>query len=173
MSTQRLLWHSVVEPDAPALLVRITGLAPHAVLVACGQARSALRQARTDLYLARLELQDCDEAIRRLALRSEAPPVKELTGHLRTCPACVSVYKDLVRLDRHLEAQLPVRLLGWWTGERYLLARAAIPVPLGEAPLRRGFWSVPGPMSPCGLLMPPQRLRVSWSARAWAAACFC
>ncbi|MFF4040125.1 RNA polymerase sigma factor [Streptomyces sp. NPDC001816] len=132
MSAQRLLWHSVVDRDAPALTARITGLPPHAVPDACDQARSALRQARTDLYLERLELQDCREAIRRLAQRPEVPPEKELAAHLRACSACMSVYKDVTRLDRQLEAQLPVRLLGWWTGEPYLRAKAAIPVPLNE-----------------------------------------
>ncbi|MET8452130.1 hypothetical protein [Streptomyces sp. NPDC005209] len=132
VSAQRLLWHSVVDRDAPALTARITGLAPHAVPRACDQARSALRQARTDLYLERLELQGCREAIRRLALRPEALPEEELADHLRACPACMSVYKDVTRLDQQLEAQLPVRLLGWWTGEPYLRAKAAIPVPLNE-----------------------------------------
>lgn len=132
VSAQRLLWHSVVDRDAPALTARITGLAPHAVPDACDQARSTLRQARTDLYLERLERQDCREAIRRLALRPEAPPEEELGAHLRACPACMSVYKDVTRLDTQLEAQLPVRLLGWWTGEPYLRAKAAIPVPLNE-----------------------------------------
>ncbi|NUK07163.1 hypothetical protein HRW18_03875 [Streptomyces lunaelactis] len=133
-NTQRLLWHSVVERDTPALTARITGLAPHAVPSACDQARSALCQARTDLYLERLERQDCRDAIRRLALRPEAPPYEELADHLRACAACVSVYKDVTRLDRQLEAQLPVRLLGWWTSEQYLRAKAAIPVPLSEPP---------------------------------------
>ncbi|MFE1315861.1 hypothetical protein [Streptomyces sp. NPDC058755] len=132
LSAQRLLWHSVVDRDAPALTARITGLAPHAVPDACDQARSALRQARTDLYLERLDLQDCREAIRRLAQRPEAPPEKELAAHLRACSACMSVYKDVTRLDKQLEAQLPVGLLGWWTGEPYLRAKAAIPVPLNE-----------------------------------------
>ncbi|MEV0183480.1 hypothetical protein AB0I54_29920 [Streptomyces sp. NPDC050625] len=132
VSAQRLLWHAVVDRDAPALTARITGLVPDAVPDACDQARSALRQARTDLYLERLELRDCREAIRRLALRPEAPPEQELAAHLRVCPACMSVYKDVTRLDSQLEAQLPVRLLGWWTGERYLRAKAAIPVPLNE-----------------------------------------
>ncbi|MGW6908042.1 RNA polymerase sigma factor [Streptomyces sp. NPDC054940] len=133
-STQRLLWHSVVERDAPALTARITGLAPHAVPAACDEARGALRQARMDLYLDRLERQGCRDAIRRLAARPETPPDAELTDHLGFCPSCWGVYKDLARLDKQVETQLPVRMLGWWTGEPYLRAKAAIPVPMGEPP---------------------------------------
>jgi hypothetical protein len=133
-STQRLLWHSVVERDAPALTARITGLDAYAVPAVCDQARGTLRQARTDLYLDRLERRDCRDAIRRLAVRPEAPPDAELAGHLSACTSCMSVYKDLARLDKQLEAQLPVRLLGWWTGEPYLQAKAAIPVPMSEPP---------------------------------------
>ncbi|MGW1490290.1 hypothetical protein [Streptomyces sp. NPDC002402] len=132
--TQCLLWHSVVERDDPELTARITGLAPRAVPAACDQARSALREARTDLYLERLELPDCRDMIRKLDLRPEEPPAAELTAHLRSCPACMSVYKDVSRLDNQLEAQLPVRLLGWWTGQHYLYAKAAISVPLGDPP---------------------------------------
>ncbi|MFG2365726.1 RNA polymerase sigma factor [Streptomyces mirabilis] len=134
LRAQRLLWHSMVERDTPTLISRITGLAPHATPAACEDAKDALREARMDLYLERLERQDCREAIRRLALRSGVPADEELEGHLRICRSCVSVYKDVVRLDTQFEAQLPVRLLGWWTGERYLRAKAAIPVPLGEPP---------------------------------------
>ncbi|MEU9992717.1 hypothetical protein AB0E10_39165 [Streptomyces sp. NPDC048045] len=134
LSTQLLLWHSLVEQDPPALTARITGLAHPAVPVACDQARSALRQARTDLYLERLDRRNCWDAIRNLSSRPEAPPDAQLADHLRVCAACMSVYKDVNRLDRQLEAQLPVRLLGWWTGEPYLRAKAAIPVPLGEPP---------------------------------------
>jgi len=133
-TTQCLLWHSVVDRDDPASTARITGLARHAVQDRCDQARSALRQARTDLYLERLERQDCRGAIKRLALRPEALPTGEVADHLRVCPACLGVYKDVSQLDGQLEAQLPVRLLGWWTGQDYLRAKAAIPVPLDDPP---------------------------------------
>ncbi|WP_328677914.1 hypothetical protein OG905_27195 [Streptomyces sp. NBC_00322] len=133
-TAQRLLWHSVVDGDDPVLTARITGLAPDAVPDRCDQARSALRRARTDLYLERLGRQDCKEVIKRLALRPEASPTEEVTEHLGVCPACLSVYKDVSRLDGQLEAQLPVRLLGWWTGQDYLRAKAAIPVPLDDPP---------------------------------------
>ncbi|MDQ0945232.1 hypothetical protein QFZ67_006937 [Streptomyces sp. V1I1] len=134
VTTQCLLWHSVVDRDDPASTARITGLALNAVKDWCDQARSALRQARTDLYLERLERQDCREVIKRLALRAEASPTEEVADHLRVCPACMGVYKDVSRLDGQLEAQLPVRLLGWWTGQDYLRAKAAIPVPLDDPP---------------------------------------
>ena len=134
-TTQCLLWHSVVERDDPAFTARITGLTHHAVPAACDQAMSALRQARTDLYLERLERPDCRDVIKRLTQRRpEAPPAEGITDHLRVCPACTSVHKDLSRLDDQLEAQLPVRLLGWWTGQQYLRAKAAISVPLGDPP---------------------------------------
>ncbi|WP_405597406.1 hypothetical protein OG741_13435 [Streptomyces sp. NBC_01410] len=133
-TTQCLLWHSVVDRDDPASTARITGLALHAVPAACEQARSALRQARTDLYLERLERQDCREVIKRLSQRPEAPPTEEAAEHLRICPACMGLYKDVSRLDGQLEMQLPVRLLGWWTGQDYLRAKAAIPVPLDDPP---------------------------------------
>lgn len=132
-TTQCLLWHSVVERDDPAFTARITGLDHHAVPAACDQAMTALRQARADLYLERLERPDCREVIERLTQRPEAHPA-EGWGHLRACPACAAVYKDLSQLDEQLEAQLPVRLLGWWTGQQYLRAKAAIPVPLGDPP---------------------------------------
>ncbi|NUK74127.1 hypothetical protein HRW23_19315 [Streptomyces lunaelactis] len=123
----------MVDRDDPASTARITGLALHAVRAGCEQARSALRQARTDLYLERLERQDCREVIKRLSQRPEAPPTtEEVADHLRVCPACMGVYKS--RLDGQLEAQLPVRLLGWWTGQDYLRAKAAIPVPLDDPP---------------------------------------
>lgn len=150
--TQRLLWHAVVERDPPALTARITGLDPHAVPAACDNARVALRQARTDLYLERLERRDCKDAIRRLAARPGTPPDAELTNHLGLCPSCWTVYKDLTRLDKQLEAQLPARLLGWWTGEPYLRVKAAIPVPMGEPPflarlLERVSANAPAPAS--------------------------
>ncbi|HET6354158.1 hypothetical protein, partial [Streptomyces sp.] len=118
-TTQCLLWHSVVERDDPAFTARITGLDHHAVPAACDQAMTALRQARADLYLERLERADCRDVIERLTRRPEADPA-EGWGHLSACPACAAVYKDLSQLDEQLEAQLPVRLLGWWTGQRYL-----------------------------------------------------
>ncbi|MFA7753168.1 hypothetical protein V5F01_05780 [Streptomyces sp. NRRL B-2790] len=142
VTTQLLLWHSLVDRDPPALMARITGLAHPEVPTACDQARSALRQARTDLYLERLERlerRDCWDAVRHLSVRPEAPLDGQAAAHLRACPACVSVYKDVTRLDSQLEAQLPVRLLGWWTGEYYLRAKAAIPVPLGEPPFMAGL----------------------------------
>ncbi|WP_405594017.1 carbohydrate-binding protein [Streptomyces sp. NBC_01410] len=132
-TTQCLLWHSVVERDDPVFTARITGLDHHAVPAACDQAMTALRQARADLYLERLERPDCRDVIERLTRRPEADPA-EGWGHLRACPACAAVYKDLSQLDEQLEAQLPVRLLGWWTGARYLRAKAAIPIPLGDPP---------------------------------------
>ncbi|WP_159399932.1 hypothetical protein [Streptomyces griseochromogenes] len=134
VGTQLLLWHSLVERDPSALTARITGLAHVAVPAACDQARSVLRQARTDLYLERLERRDCWDAVRHLSSWPEAPLDAQAAAHFRVCPACMSVYKDVTRLDTQLEAQLPVRLLGWWTGEPYLRAKAAIPVPLGEPP---------------------------------------
>jgi hypothetical protein len=133
-TTQCLLWHSVVERDDPATMARITGLNLHAIPAARDQAISALRQARTDLYLERLQRPDCRDVIKRLTLQPEVPPVEEITDHLRVCPACASFYKDVSRLDEQLEAQLPARMLGWWTGRQYLRAKAAIPVPLGDPP---------------------------------------
>jgi hypothetical protein len=73
-TTQCLLWHSMVERDDPALTARITGLDRKAVPAGCDQAIRALRQARTDLYLERLERPDCREVIQLLALRLEVPP---------------------------------------------------------------------------------------------------
>ncbi|MFK4226324.1 hypothetical protein [Streptomyces sp. NPDC019890] len=133
-TTQCLLWHSVVDRDDPASTARITGLALHLVKDRCDEARSALRQARTDLYLERLERQDCREVIKRLPQGPEALPAGEVADHLRVCPACMGVYKDVSRLDGQLEAQLPVRLLGWWTGQDYLRAKEAIPAPLDDPP---------------------------------------
>ncbi|TXS43372.1 hypothetical protein EAO75_32145 [Streptomyces sp. uw30] len=132
--TQCLLWHSLVEQDAPALTARITGLPSHAVRSSSDDARRALRQARTDLYLERLELPDCRDAIQRLAARQGAPPATNDAAHLLACAACMSVYEDLTQLDAQLEAQLPARLLGWWTGREYLRAKAAIPIPLDDPP---------------------------------------
>ncbi|TJZ49447.1 sigma-70 family RNA polymerase sigma factor [Streptomyces piniterrae] len=133
-ATQCLLWHCVVDRDDLALTARITGLSRNAVQGKCRQAKGMLRQARTDLYLERLGRQNCAEVIKQLALRPEAPPAQEITAHLRDCPACLGVYKDLTRLDSRMEAQLPVRLLGWWPGESYLSAKATIPVPLDDPP---------------------------------------
>lgn len=132
--TQRLLWHSVVEQDAPTLTARITGLAPRTVRSASDEARSALREACTELYLERLELPDCRDTIKRLSMRPDAPPAAQSAAHLRACAACMSVYKDIAQLDSQLEGQLPARLLGWWTGQQYLRAKAAIPMPLGDPP---------------------------------------
>lgn len=151
-TTQCLLWHSVVERDDPAFTARITGLDHHAVPAACDQAMTALRQARADLYLERLGRPDCRDVIKRLTQRPETHPAEGIRDHLRACPACVSVYKDLSQLDERLEAQLPVRLLGWWTGQPYLRAKAAIPVPLGDPPflarlLERGRADAPAERS--------------------------
>lgn len=152
-TTQCLLWHSVVERDDPAFTARITGLDHHAVSAACDQAMTALRQARADLYLERLERPDCRDVVKRLTQRPEADPTEGIRNHLRVCAACVTVYKDLSQLDQQLEAQLPVRLLGWWTGQQYLRAKAAIPVPLGDPPflarlLERGRADGPAEPSP-------------------------
>ncbi|WP_405809975.1 hypothetical protein OG729_35070 [Streptomyces sp. NBC_00210] len=133
-TTQCLLWHSVVDRDDPASTARITGLALHVVKDRCDEARSALRQARTDLYLERLERQDCREVIKQLPQGPEALSTGEVADHLRICPACMGVYKDVSRLDGQLEAQLPVRLLGWWTGQDYLRAKESIPAPLDDPP---------------------------------------
>ncbi|MEV0375270.1 hypothetical protein AB0I10_36800 [Streptomyces sp. NPDC050636] len=133
-TTQCLLWHSVVDQDDPAITARVTGLTRQSVPSMCDEAKSALRQARTELYLERLGRQDCIEVIKQLALGPETPPAEESASHLRRCPACLRVYKDVSRLDARMQAQLPVRLLGWWPGEKYLLAKAAIPVPLDDPP---------------------------------------
>ncbi|MGP3926724.1 hypothetical protein [Streptomyces sp. 8N616] len=133
-TTQCLLWHSVVDRDDPALTARITGLARDAIQDLCAQARGELRRARTDLYLERLGRQDCKEVVRQLAFQPESPPAKEAADHLRICPGCMRVYKDVSRLDAQLEKQLPLRLLGWWPGEEYLRAKADLPVPLGDPP---------------------------------------
>ncbi|MBL1102127.1 hypothetical protein [Streptomyces coffeae] len=134
-TTQCLLWHSMVERDDPALTARIAGLAPDAAPAACELAASALKQARTDLYLERLGRPGCKDAAKWLTSRPETPPAEETADHLRSCPACMSLYKDVTRLDKQLAAQLPVRLLGWWTGQHYLHAKAATPQPLGDTPL--------------------------------------
>ncbi|UQA97278.1 RNA polymerase sigma factor [Streptomyces halobius] len=133
-TTQCLIWHCVVDRDDPALTARITGLSRDALQDTYHKAKVMLRQARTDLYLERLGRPDCAEVVKQLALRPKAPLAKEITDHLDACPACLGVYKDLSELDARMEAQLPVRLLGWWPGENYLRAKAAIPVPTVDPP---------------------------------------
>ncbi|MDH2389251.1 hypothetical protein QCN29_10705 [Streptomyces sp. HNM0663] len=133
-ATRRLLWHSVVEGDDPALTARITGLARHEIPEACERALGVLRAFRADLYLERLERPDCRELFKRLQAQPGERPDEAAANHLSACPGCRNVYKDLVRLDERLAAQLPVRLLGWWPGREYLRAKAAFPVPLGDPP---------------------------------------
>ncbi|WP_267242107.1 hypothetical protein [Streptomyces sp. PR69] len=147
-AARRLLWHSVVEGDDPALTARITGLARHEIPQACERALSVLRAFRADLYLERLERPDCRELFRRLHARPGEQPDEEAADHLSACPGCRNVHKDLARLDERLAAQLPVRLLGWWPGREYLRAKAAIPVPLGDPPFLAGLLERTGAQGP-------------------------
>ncbi|WHM40533.1 hypothetical protein [Streptomyces sp. BPTC-684] len=72
--SQCLLWHTVVERDDAATIARITGLDQRRLDEYAARVRDTLRQVRTDLYLQRLELPDCQEAIRALAASPRTSP---------------------------------------------------------------------------------------------------
>lgn len=129
-----LLWHLVVERDGPEATALISGVPRRLLPGSCEQARSMLRQARTDLYLERLDRQECREAVARLGLSAAAPPGEGVAAHFRRCPTCRAVYEDIADLDTRLRERLPARLLGWWPGETYLKAKASVTVPPLDPP---------------------------------------
>ncbi|MEU6083837.1 ATP-binding protein [Streptomyces sp. NPDC047108] len=138
-TTQCLLWHSLVDRDDASLTARVTGLAPGSVQARSEEARSVLQDARTHLYLERMGPRHCADAIRQVASDGGRASGSGRGGahrphHSRACRRCHSALTDLARLDAQLDVQLPVRLLGWWPGEGYLRAKAAIPVPLSDPP---------------------------------------
>ncbi|MFG2194206.1 hypothetical protein [Streptomyces sp. NPDC048639] len=135
-TTQCLLWHALVDRDDASLTARVTGLAPGAVQAGSEEARGALREARMHLYLERMGPRHCADSVRRLALEGGSGPGTGRGGahHPRACRGCHGALSDLARLDAQLDMQLPVRLLGWWPGEFYLRAKAAIQVPLSDPP---------------------------------------
>ncbi len=149
-----LLWHLVVERDGPEVTALISGVPRRLLPGSCDQARSMLRQARTDLYLERLDRQECREAVARLGLSAAAPLDEGGAAHFRRCPKCRAVYEDVADLDTRLRERLPARLLGWWPGDTYLKTKASVTVPPLDPPFlqqqlsRSTAYSTPPPPTP-------------------------
>ncbi|MFI9100927.1 hypothetical protein ACIGXA_10390 [Streptomyces fildesensis] len=145
---QCLVWHSLIENDDSQSISRIMGLSAGTIEDRGDAADRALRRARSDLYLTRLEREDCRTFMESLDGEVGEPLGRDSQVHLANCPACQAVYEDLRLLDTRLAGQLPSRLLGWWPAQEYLRMREAVSVPVTDPPflnraLRNGQSSDP------------------------------
>lgn len=129
---QCLLWHVLVERDTPVSVSRLTGIPDERINTARIGALAAVRYGRATPYLAQMDLpEECRAAIERLLTQ---PQDSSALQHCYACPDCFEVYQDLAHVERRLEAQLPLALLGWWPVLEYLNLKATIPVPLTDPP---------------------------------------
>ncbi|UGY94442.1 hypothetical protein [Streptomyces gobiensis] len=108
------LWHSVVEADPPALTAQVLGIRRQDVGALTDRARTSLRQTYLKLHHRRAAAVWDEPA----GLRRKEQP-------------------DLADLDGQLRAQLPVILLGWWDGVRYVEARTTTRTPAAPLPFLR------------------------------------
>ncbi|MGW1870881.1 hypothetical protein ACWCPS_35745 [Streptomyces mauvecolor] len=132
--TQCLLWHSLIEREDAASTSRITGLPARSVEDRHKEAARSLRRTRTELYLRRLEREDCVAFAETIASAPEKPLSGPAAEHIANCPVCREIYLDLARLDARLTTQLPPRLLGWWPAEEYRRAKETAVMPLADPP---------------------------------------
>ncbi|MFD7026611.1 RNA polymerase sigma factor [Streptomyces sp. NPDC059917] len=127
-----LLWHTLVERDAPLAVSRFAGTSTDEIDRARVGALAAVRSGRAALYLSQISLSDdCRRAVQELMAHPDDPASLH---HCYSCPDCFNVYQDVIHADTRLESQLPLALLGWWPVLDYLNLRAAIPVPLTDPP---------------------------------------
>ncbi|MBL1101106.1 carbohydrate-binding protein [Streptomyces coffeae] len=116
---QCLLWHTLVEQDDLAAVADITGLAGRQLRERLAAADRGLRRSRMELYLERVDSEDCIKVLGGNGGLPYSPPGPEVTAHLAACPRCRARYEDLVRLDARAARHLPLRLLGWWRADEY------------------------------------------------------
>lgn len=116
---QCLLWHALVERDDMTALAGVTGLTGRDLRARLATADRGLRRSRMELYLERVDSEDCIKILSEGAGLPYATPSPEVTAHLAACPRCRALYEDLVRLDARAARHLPLRLLGWWPAEEY------------------------------------------------------
>ncbi|MEN8650948.1 hypothetical protein ABCR94_09975 [Streptomyces sp. 21So2-11] len=130
-----LLWHTVAEQEEAALVARVTGVPPGSIEKARETALGALRQIRADLYMERLQRQECRGAVEQLMAHRPVPlgPPEPLK-HAAVCTECAEVFNDVMHLETRLAAQLPRQVLGWWPGDAYLNMKSALTAPQNDPP---------------------------------------
>ncbi|MGQ4389360.1 hypothetical protein [Streptomyces sp. SAS_270] len=130
-----LLWHGISEQEKPDFISTVTGIPSRLVGDAQNDALNEFRRMRAELYLERLQLRDCRNAVAQLM---DNYPSKVLDPdslkHGSICAACRAVYGDLIHLDTRLVAQMPKQLLGWWPAGGYFAVKSATPAPLVDPP---------------------------------------
>ncbi|QKV90881.1 carbohydrate-binding protein [Streptomyces sp. NA02950] len=116
---QCLLWHTLVEQDDLTAVADITGLMGRDLRARLTTADRGLRRSRMELYLERVDSEDCIKILGGSRGLPYSPPGPEVSEHLAACARCRALYDELVRFDARAARHLPLRLLGWWRAEDY------------------------------------------------------
>ncbi|RJQ71545.1 sigma-70 family RNA polymerase sigma factor [Pseudonocardiaceae bacterium YIM PH 21723] len=118
-----VLWHIEVEGESPKMLAAQFGLKPNGVSALAYRARNALRRA----YLMAHVNGHAEPSCRKLAdslvntlLDSKLSPKNEINSHLRDCPGCRSLSKELTALGSRMRVQLSALILGGTAAAAYL-----------------------------------------------------
>ncbi|MEU8827501.1 carbohydrate-binding protein [Streptomyces sp. NPDC048636] len=139
---QCLLWHTLVERDDLAAVAGVTGLTGRVLRARLATADRGLRRSRMELYLARVDGEECVKVLGDGGGLPYGDPGPEVAAHLAVCPRCRALYEDLVRLDARAARHLPSRLLGWWPAEEYQRNKETT---AGTAPRQRPVRDAPVP----------------------------
>ncbi|MGK5500910.1 NPCBM/NEW2 domain-containing protein, partial [Streptomyces sp. URMC 125] len=138
---QAVLWHTVVEEEAPRVVAPLLGLTAEGTAELAQRAVEGLQQAylQTHLALSRTGDGACAPYVDRLGtyarggLRTRS--ARALHRHLDRCPDCRSAARGARDVRGRLRALLPVAVVGWGAGVYSAeAAQAAAGLAAGAAP---------------------------------------
>ncbi|WP_053690830.1 sigma-70 family RNA polymerase sigma factor [Streptomyces sp. WM6372] len=113
---QAVLWHAVVEREAPAETARRLGISAGGVGSLAARAREGLREAYLRAHLDQSASDECRHYGGQLAAALRRPGkrvTRDLGRHLRACDDCGRAESDLRAVNSRLGALLPAGILLW------------------------------------------------------------
>ncbi|MCX5207755.1 sigma-70 family RNA polymerase sigma factor [Kitasatospora sp. NBC_00240] len=132
-----VLWHAVVEQQAPERIAPLLGLTPSGVSSLVSRAREGLREAYLSAHVRRADASpECRAYADRLAAlvrRPEQRQPRSLVRHLDGCERCRSCVEEMRDVNRRLRAVGLAAFLPWGGGHDYLAAVSGGAVPAGAA----------------------------------------
>ncbi|SFD63033.1 sigma-70 family RNA polymerase sigma factor [Streptomyces aidingensis] len=117
---QTVLWHTAVEEASPREVAPLLGLTPNATAVLAHRAREGLKQAYLQAHVSGAPAAggECARWADRLGayarggLRSRAE--RGLRRHLDECAGCRVAASEVLDLNQHIRAVLPIAVIGWF-----------------------------------------------------------
>ncbi|MEU6788736.1 sigma-70 family RNA polymerase sigma factor [Nonomuraea angiospora] len=106
---QTVLWHTLIEEEAPEKVAKILGITTGNVNVLAFRAREGLRKAYLAAHMTGAS-PECREFAEPLAtaVRKKGRLPRSLRAHLESCPNCTRAYGELLDLNTRLRAALPI-----------------------------------------------------------------